>query len=320
MAGLLVNGEWKQEDEFADDDGAFNREDSKFRDEVVASDAPSQNAKTFTAESGRYHLYVSYACPWANRALIMRALKQLDNHISVSVVHPYMLDNGWELNADFDGSTGDDLYGFDYMYQVYLKAKPDCSGKVTVPVLWDKQSESIVNNESAEIIRMFNSAFNDITGDEQNFYPEALCQQIDETNQRVYETINNGVYKAGFATKQDVYEKEVSALFDSLDWLETHLSDGRSYLCGEDLTEADIRLFVTLVRFDAVYFGHFKCNLRQISDYTHLQPYLERLYAMPAFGDTVHMDHIKHHYYYSHKNLNPHGIVPSGPILPWLKS
>ena len=322
MAGMLINGEWKTKDEFADEDGSFKREDSSFRDWVIPEGDEALNGKnSFPAQSGRYHLYVSYACPWANRTLIMRALKGLQEHISVSVVHPYMLDRGWTFDTDFEGATGDTLYGFDALYKLYLKAKPDYTGKVTVPVLWDKQRETIVNNESADIIRILNSAFDAITGNTDDYYPHDLRNEIESVNDKVYNHVNNGVYKAGFATQQDVYEREVCSLFDTLNWLERKLDDNDGpYLFGERLTEADIRLFVTLVRFDAVYHGHFKCNIRRIVDYKHLQAYLERMYNLPAIGQTIHMDHIQNHYYYSHTNINPHRIVPIGPRLSWYKS
>jgi putative glutathione S-transferase len=318
MPGQLINGTWKTKNDFADEDGQFKRQDSAFRNWLTADgEAGPDGQKGFPAESGRYHLYVSLACPWAHRTLIFRHLKDLENHIDVSVVHPHMLDHGWELKDDFPGATGDPLYNFDYMHQLYTKAKSDYTGKVTVPVLWDKQEETIVNNESAEIIRMFNTAFNDITGNTDDYYPADLKQQIDKINDRVYKTVNNGVYKAGFATEQGTYEKAATALFDSLDWLEDLLSSKGPYLCGDRLTEADIRLLTTLLRFDAVYHTHFKCNLHQIMDYPALQSYLECLYDMPAVKPTVNMTHIKQHYYSSHPAVNPHGIVPIGPDLPW---
>lgn len=318
MAGQLINGQWKTKDEFADDDGKFKRDESQFRGWITAdgSDGPD-GQKGFKATSGRYHLYVSYACPWAHRTLIFRHLKSLEEHIDVSVVSPYMLDNGWELDDEFPGSTGDKLYGFEYMHQIYTKAKSDYTGKVTVPTLWDKEDETIVSNESADIIRMFNTGFNEITGNTKDYYPEKLRGQIDDLNERIYHTVNNGVYKAGFATKQSAYERAVRELFDSIEWLEGILADGRAYLCGDDLTEADIRLLTTLLRFDAVYHTHFKCNERQIMDCKFLQNYLERLYEMDAVKPTVHMDHIKTHYYASHKNINPYSIIPTGPDLPW---
>lgn len=229
-----------------------------------------------------------------------------------------MLDHGWSFDDDFDGATGDKLYGLEYMHQLYTKAKSDYTGKVTVPLLWDTKTETIVNNESAEIIRMFNSAFNGITGNKDDYYPEEHRARIDELNARIYDTVNNGVYKAGFATAQDVYTKAARALFDSIEWLERLLADGRAYLCGDDLTEADIRLLTTLLRFDAVYHTHFKCNEVRIEDCKFLQDYMERLYEMDEIKPTVNMDHIKAHYYYSHVNINPHRIIPTGPDQLWL--
>jgi putative glutathione S-transferase len=320
MAGLLVKGQWKTKNEFADEkSGKFEREDSIFRHWITpdGSNGPD-GQKGFKAESGRYHLYVSYACPWAHRALIFCHLKALEDHIDVSVVHPYMLDHGWSFDDDFDGATGDKLYGLEYMHQLYTKAKSDYTGKVTVPVLWDTKTQTIVNNESAEIIRILNTAFDDITGNTDDYYPEKHRARIVELNERIYDTVNNGVYKAGFASVQDVYAKAVRELFDSIEWLEGLLADGRAYLCGDDLTEADIRLLTTLLRFDAVYYTHFKCNEIRIEDGKFLQGYMERLYELDAVKPTVNMDHIKAHYYYSHANINPHRIIPIGPDLTWL--
>ena len=314
MAGLLVDGNWTQKDEFAEDDGKFKREDSAFRNWITADGGSGPDGQeAVKAEAGRFHLYVSYACPWAHRALIFRHLKGLEDLIPVSVVHPHMLDHGWELKDDFPGATGDPLYGKSYLHEIYTRAKPDYSGKVTVPVLWDTQEEMIVNNESAEVIRIFNSAFNEITGNTSDFYPEALRGEIDEVNARVYEPVNNGVYKCGFAESQEAYDENITPLFDTLDWLETRLSDGRDFLVGNQLTEADIRLFTTLIRFDPVYFVHFKCNLKMIRQYDALNAYLQRIYEMPEVKPTVNFDHIKQHYYYSHKHINPYRIVPQGP-------
>ena len=307
--GLLVDGKWQ--DKWYDTDsngGKFERQASQFR-EWVSNDDNSE----FSAESGRYHLYVSLACPWAHRALIFRKLKGLEKHIDISIVHPEMLDNGWEF-GDYPGATGDKLYGLDYLREIYTKAKPDVTTRVTVPVLWDTKTEQIVNNESAEIIRMFNSAFNSLTGDDQDFYPQSLREKIDAVNELVYHNINNGVYKAGFATKQDAYEDAVSALFHALDSLEVRLGEQR-YLVGDTITEADWRLFTTLVRFDAVYHGHFKCNIRRIADYPNLYGYLRELYQYPGIAETVNFDHIKRHYYYSHTMINPTQIIPAGPEL-----
>ena len=314
MAGLLVDGNWTQKDEFAEDDGKYKREDSAFRNWITADGGPGPDGQqAVKAEAGRFHLYVSYACPWAHRALIFRRLKGLEDLIPVSVVHPHMLDHGWELKDDFPGATGDPLYGKSYLHEIYTRAKPDYSGKVTVPVLWDTQEEMIVNNESAEVIRIFNTAFNEITGNTSDFYPEALRGEIDEVNARVYEPVNNGVYKCGFAESQEAYDENITPLFDTLDWLEARLSDGRDFLVGNQLTEADIRLFTTLIRFDPVYFVHFKCNLKMIRQYDALNAYLQRIYEMPEVKPTVNFDHIKQHYYYSHKHINPYRIVPQGP-------
>ena len=319
MAGLLVNGKWKSKDQFAEEDGQYKRDDSQFRNWLTldGSNGPD-GQKGFPAEKNRYHLYVSYACPWAHRTLIFLHLKQLTDFIDVSVVHPHMGDDGWHFNQDFHGATGDKLYGFEFMHQLYTKAKPDYTGTVTVPVLWDKKEETIVSNESADIIRMFNSAFNELTDHYEDFYPKDLQGKINAINTRVYNTVNNGVYKAGFATSQGAYNKEVTSLFESLDWLETDILQDNDYLLGNRLTEADIRLLTTLLRFDAVYHTHFKCNLYRISDYPKIQAYLERLYNLKEARSTVFMDHIKTHYYTSHPSVNPSAIVPKGPLLKWL--
>jgi putative glutathione S-transferase len=306
--GLLVDGQWK--DQWYDtkkSDGKFVRQDSKFRD-IIEADA---NAK-FPAESGRYHLYVSLACPWAHRTLIFRTLKGLEEHISVSVVSPNMLENGWEF-GDYEGATQDQLFGFDYMHQVYTKVKADITTRVTVPVLFDKKTEQIVNNESADIIRILNSAFNDITGNTDDYYPAELHDQIAVINSFVYDNINNGVYKSGFATTQTAYEDAVTSLFDALDKVETILSK-QAFLVGDRLTEADWRLFTTLIRFDPVYVGHFKCNLRRIADYPNIYNYMKALYQVKGVADTTNFDHIKQHYYYSHTMINPSQVVPKGPI------
>ena len=252
----------------------------------------------------RYHLYVSLACPWAHRTLISRQLNELQDYIDVTVVEPIMLGNGWELD--------DPLYGFDFLYQLYLKADVNYEGRVTVPVLWDKQTKTIVSNESSEIIRMFDTAFNHLTGNVDDYYPKDLKQEIDTVNARVYETSNNGVYRAGFATTQEAYETAFSKLFDSLDWVEDMLSKQR-YLVGEQLTEADWRLFTTLIRFDAVYFGHFKTNRQRVADYPAMSAYLRELYQVPGVAETVNFDHIKTHYYASHLTINPTGVIPVGP-------
>lgn len=313
--GMLVDGVWK--DVWYDTkstEGHFKRTVTSFRNWLTADGAAGPTgAGGFKAEAGRYHLYVSLACPWAHRTLIFRKLKKLEDLISVSVVHPLMLEHGWTFEQDAS-ATGDQLMGLDYLWQVYVKADHAYSGRVTVPVLWDKQQSTIVSNESAEIIRMFNSAFNAITGDEQDLYPQALRSEIDALNARIYDTVNNGVYKAGFATTQAAYEEALGPLFESLDMLEQRLSSQR-YLLGDQQTEADWRLFTTLVRFDAVYVGHFKCNLRRIVDYPALSAYLRDLYQVPGVAETVNIDHIKRHYYGSHKTINPTGVVPVGPVL-----
>jgi putative glutathione S-transferase len=316
MAGLLVDGKWTQKDEFAGDDGKFDREDSAFRSWITPDGSPGPDGQTgLPAEAGRYHLYVSYACPWAHRTLIFRRLKGVEELIPVSVVHPHMLDHGWELKDDFPGATGDPLHGKRYLHEIYTRAKADYSGKVTVPVLWDTRTDTIVNNESAEVIRIFNSAFDGITGNTADYYPDALRDEIDAVNARIYETVNNGVYKCGFAQTQEAYDENIGPLFDTLDWLEARLSDGRSWLVGDQLTEADIRLFTTLIRFDPVYFVHFKCNVRMIRQYEALNAYMMRLHDLPEVKPTVHFDHIKQHYYYSHAHINPYRIIPRGPRL-----
>lgn len=305
--GLLVDGKWQ--DKWYDtskNGGKFERQASKFRDKVS-----NEDGSTFPAESGRYHLYVSLACPWAHRALIFRKLKGLEEHIDVSVVHPEMLDQGWEFK-DYPGSTGDKLYNFDYAHQIYTKAEPEITTRVTVPILWDKRTETIVNNESAEIIRIFNSGFNSLTDNEDDYYPNAQREEIDAINNMVYHDINNGVYKAGFATTQEAYEEAVTALFCALDRVEERLSKQR-YLVGSKITEADWRLFTTLIRFDAVYHGHFKCNKKQIADYPNIYGYMKELYQVPGVAETVNFDHIKRHYYYSHTMINPTQVIPVGP-------
>ena len=293
--GLLQNGKWvDQWYDTKESGGEFRRQDSRFRDWI--SHEPDA---TFPAESGRYHLYVSLACPWAHRTLIFRVLKGLEQHIDVSVVEPIMLENGWELKGD--------QYALDFLYQIYLKANATYEGRVTVPVLWDKKTQTIVSNESAEIIRMFNSAFNELTGNQDDYYPEAHRDAIEQVNERIYHTVNNGVYRAGFATTQEAYEVAFHELFDSLAWLEGILTKQR-YLVADVLTEADWRLFTTLIRFDAVYVGHFKCNQKRIADYPALSAYLRDLYQVSGISETVNFEHIK-----SHKTINPTGIIPLGP-------
>lgn len=313
--GLLVDGVWRDQWYENTKGGDFVRTKTAFRNWVTADGAPGPTGTGgFAAEAGRYHLYVSYACPWAHRALIFRALKGLEEIIGVSVVHPEMLSEGWTFDLDFDGATGDRLHGLRFLREIYTRADPGISGRVTVPVLWDTKTNTIVSNESAEIIRMFNSAFDRLTGDTQDFWPAPLRDDIEPVNARIYDTVNNGVYKAGFATKQGAYDGAVAALFDSLDWIEERLSHKR-YLMGDHLTEADWRLFTTLIRFDTVYHGHFKCNRRRIADYPNLWGYTRELYQWPGVAKTVRMDHIAHHYYYSHDMVNPTRIVPIGPEL-----
>jgi putative glutathione S-transferase len=313
--GMLVDGVWH--DVWYDtksSSGRFVRSASQFRSFITRDGAPGPTGKGgFKPESGRYHLYVSLACPWAHRTLIFRKLKKLEEHISVSVVHYLMLEKGWVFDEG-EGATGDALFGAKTLADIYVRADPRYSGRVTVPVLWDKQANTIVSNESAEIIRMFNSVFDDLTGDSQDFYPEDLRAEIDELNGFVYDRINNGVYKCGFATTQDAYAENFGRLFSALDQIEARL-EGKTYLFGERLTEADWRLFTTLIRFDPVYVGHFKCNFKRIADYPNLQAYLKRLYAHPGIRDTVDFTHIKGHYYGSHRTINPTGIVPVGPKL-----
>ncbi|WP_137167061.1 glutathione S-transferase family protein [Salinimonas lutimaris] len=307
--GLLVDGKWQ--DKWYDtksNGGKFERQEATFR-HAISADKDSR----FPAESGRYHLYVSLACPWAHRTLIMRHLKDLESHISVDVVSPEMLDKGWTF-AGYPGATGDSLYRSEFLHEMYTRVDPHVTTRVTVPLLWDKKQETIVSNESADIIRMFNSAFNDITGNDDDYYPSALAPEIDQINALVYHHINNGVYKAGFATTQAAYEEAVTALFRALDTVEQRLANQR-YLTGATLTEADWRLFTTLIRFDAVYYGHFKCNLKRIADYPAISGYLRELYQYQQVSQTVNLDHIKRHYYFSHTMINPTQVVPVGPAL-----
>ncbi|HFI0305314.1 TPA: glutathione S-transferase family protein [Streptococcus suis] len=315
--GLLQDGKWV--DQWYDTKstgGNFIRTVTQFRNWITADgEAGPTGTGGFKAESGRYHLYISLACPWASRTLMMRKLKGLEDHISLSVVHPLMMENGWTFEEG-PGVIGDSILGSKYLYQVYLKADPNYTGRVTVPVLWDKKTNTIVNNESAEIMRMFNSAFNELTGNYDDYYPADLRADIDSMNDFVYPNINNGVYKAGFATDQAVYEREVQALFVALDKLEELLSK-QTYLVRDVFTEADIRLFTTLVRFDSVYYGHFKCNIKALADFPNLLAYTKRIYNLPGIAETVDFDHIKRHYYGSHQTINPTGIVPVGPELDW---
>ena len=312
--GLLVEGVWRDEGyNTKKTGGRFVRWDSAFRNWITPDGAPGPSGDGgFKAEPGRYHLYISHACPWAHRAMIMRSLKGLEEMISVSAVHWLMLEQGWTF-AEGAGVIPDPVIGADYLHQIYTLAKPDYSGRVTVPVLFDKQTRGIVSNESSEIIRMLNSGFDSAGAFAGDYYPAPLQDEIDAINQRVYDTVNNGVYKAGFASSQTAYEEAVAPLFDSLDWLEEKLST-RRYLTGGQITEADWRLFTTLLRFDPVYVGHFKCNLRRIADYPALSGYLRDLYQVQGIAQTVRMDHIKNHYYQSHRFINPTGIVPAGPV------
>ncbi|GGK30504.1 putative glutathione S-transferase [Pseudomonas koreensis] len=310
--GLLVDGHWQDKWYESSKDGAFQREQAQRRHWVTADGRPGPSGEGgFAAEAGRYHLYVSLACPWAHRTLILRKLKGLESLIDVSVVSWLMLENGWTFDTAL-GSTGDKLDHFDFMHQRYTADTPDYTGRVTVPVLWDKKLKRIVSNESAEIIRMFNSAFDGLTGNELDFYPAPLRGEIDALNERIYPAVNNGVYRAGFATSQQAYEEAFDEVFAELDHLEQVLGANR-YLSGEHLTEADIRLFTTMIRFDAVYHGHFKCNLRRIADYPNLSNWLRELYQWPGIAETVDFQHIKNHYYGSHKTINPTGVVPKGP-------
>lgn len=314
--GALIDGTWHAAGiETKSTGGKFIRSQSQFRNWITADgSAGPSGGDGFAAESGRYHLYVSFACPWAHRALIFRALKGLEDHISVSVVHPDMLGNGWTFDTGFNGATGDTLNGQDFAYQIYTLADPGYSGRVTVPILWDKTRKTIVSNESSEIIRMFNSAFDRLTGNTDDYWPKGQRDAIEKVNARIYDTLNNGVYKSGFASSQSAYETAVLPLFDTMDWLEQRLSENR-YLLGDQITEADWRLFPTLIRFDPVYHGHFKCNRRRVVDYPNLWAYTRELYQWPGVAQTVHFGHITRHYYYSHENVNPTRVVPIGPKL-----
>ena len=313
--GLLQDGIWQ--DQWYDtksNKGRYVRKQSRFRNWITADGAAGPTGEGgFKAEPGRYHLYVSYACPWAHRTLIFRALKGLEDTISLSVVNWFMGEDGWTFKQA-DGVIPDSVNDARFLHQVYTATQADYSGRVTVPVLWDKKRNKIVNNESSEIIRMFNSAFDDIGAEPGDYYPRELRPEIDALNHRIYETVNNGVYRAGFATTQGAYEEAVFPLFETLDWLDQKLSAKR-YLTGVNVTEADWRLFTTLVRFDPVYVGHFKCNLRRIADYPNLSAYMRDLYQHPGVGETVRMDHIKRHYYGSHETVNPTRIVPAGPEI-----
>ena len=313
--GLLIDGRWH--DQWYDtgkSKGEFLRTNSQFRNWITRDGSAGPSGESgFPADAGRYHLYVSLACPWAHRTLIFRVLKSLEDIIPVSIVHPYMLDKGWVFD-DWKGETADSLNGFNCLHQLYTRANPDYSGRVTVPVLWDTELETIVSNESSEIIRMFNSAFADYTPEKTDYYPEELRNEIDSINARIYETLNNGVYRCGFATTQKAYETAFTELFACLDELESRLSKQR-FLIGNRITEADWRLFTTLIRFDAVYYSHFKTNRHRIKDYPELYAYTRDLYQMPGIKQTVNFEHIKQHYYYSHETINPTRIIPEGPEL-----
>ena len=315
--GLLVDGQWV--DQWYDTKktgGRFVRTQTQFRNWITADGSAGPTGQAgYKAEADRYHLYVSLACPWASRTLMIRTLKGLEDMISISVVHPLMLEQGWTFEEG-EGVIGDPIFQARYLHQVYTAVKPNYTGRVTVPVLFDKKTKTIVNNESSEIIRMLNTAFDGLGAKPGNYVPDQWLEEIDAVNDFVYHRINNGVYKAGFATKQEVYEEEVAALFAALDQMEERLA-GQDYLVGNRLTEADIRLFTTLVRFDAVYFGHFKCNLKPLTAYPNLWAYTKRIYQLPGMAQTVNFDHIKRHYYGSHKTINPTGVIPMGPTLDW---
>ena len=308
--GKLVSGQWvKSSIVTSDKKGAYDRLPRTFRDTI------SKEHNIFQPESGRYHLYVGYACPWASRTLIFRELKGLNDHISISVVHPDMLEEGWIFNNDinnFPGSTVDHLHSFQYLREVYTQADENITTSVTVPILWDKKTNTIVNNESSEIIRIFNSSFNQLTGNQLDYYPKHLHKEINQLNEEIYSNVNNGVYKSGFAKTQSAYNIAVSNLFETLDKLDS-LLENKQYLLGDILTEADLRLIPTLVRFDLVYYTHFKCNIRQIKSYKNLSRYTKELYEIPAIKNATHFDHIKRHYYYSHESINPYRIIPKGP-------
>ncbi len=312
--GLLVDGEWRTDwYDTKNTGGHFVRKDSSFRNWVKRD-----GSSPFPAEAGRYHLYVSLACPWAHRTLILRRLKGLESAIGLSVVEPLMSDDGWEF-SETPGSIPDTVNGARFLRDIYVKADPQYHGRVTVPVLWDKLTNTIVSNESAEIIRMFNSEFADVSEapSATDYYPANLREQIEQINAPVYEFVNNGVYRAGFATTQAAYDQAVTQLFETLDELEARLASTR-YLVGDQITLADWRLFTTLVRFDAVYHGHFKCNLRRVADYPNLQGFTRELFQIPGVAETVNLDHIKRHYYWSHTSINPHRVVPSGPVVDFL--
>ncbi|OIQ75117.1 glutathionyl-hydroquinone reductase YqjG [mine drainage metagenome] len=318
--GQLVNGAWS--DDWYDtksQGGAFVRPATRFHNWITRDGRPGPSGEGgFPAEAGRYHLYVSHACPWAHRTMIFRALKGLEPLIDVSVVHPDMLSDGWTFATDFPGATGDRLFGLPFLRDIYTRAVADITTRVTVPVLWDKVRGTVVSNESSEIIRMFNSAFDGLTGNTADFWPADLRAEIDTVNTRIYGGLNNGVYRAGFATTQAAYDTAVAGVFDTLDWLETRLAEKR-YLLGNRVTEADWRLCTTLVRFDLVYHLHFKCNRRRLIDYRNLWAYTRELYQMPGVAGTVHGPHFVRHYHYSHDGINPHRIIPINPVLDFMQ-
>ncbi len=314
--GVLVDGVWHREGSgVKSSDGRFKRADAQFRNWVTADGSPGPSGEGgYKAEAGRYHLYIGHACPWAHRTIIFRNLKSLKNLISVSVVHWFMGDDGWNFKPG-RGVVGDSINNARFMHEIYTAADPQFSGRATIPVLWDRDRQTIVNNESSEIIRMFNTAFDGIGAAPGDYYPESQSAEIDAMNERIYHTVNNGVYRCGFATSQEAYDEAVAALFETLDWLETRLQSNQ-FLCGDSITEADWRLFTTLVRFDTVYHYHFKCNLRRLRDYPKLFAYTKQLYAVRGVSDTVNLEHIKNHYFGSHKTINPTGIIPAGPWSP----
>lgn len=305
--GMLIEGKWEVKSVVTSDkEGKYDRIPRSFRETI------SEDHDKFTPDTNRYHLYVGYACPWATRALIVRELKGLKDHITVSVVHPDMLDDGWKFDDSFEGATKDHQNDFKFLRDVYLKADSNITTSVTVPVLWDKKLKTIVNNESSEIIRIFNSSFNELTKNTLDLYPTEHKERIDIINEKIYHNVNNGVYKTGFAKNQQAYDEAVSSLFSTLDELEEHLED-KDFLVSNKLTEADIRLVVTLLRFDIVYVTHFKCNIKRIKDYKNLSRYTKSLFEIPAIKNSHHFDHIKRHYFYSHETINPYRIIPTGP-------
>ena len=307
--GKLIDGKWEKRSIITSDEkGSYARLPRTFENKISSDDA------AYTPDSERYHLYVSYACPWATRALIYRKLKSLEDHISVDVVHPDLLEEGWAFDDSYPGATKESLYGYKFLRQLYQKSDPNVTTSVTVPVLWDKQTETIVNNESSQVIRIFNSAFNELTGNNENYYPDHLQEEIDKLNDWIYNSVNNGVYKCGFAKTQESYDEAVTALFEALDELDQRLAKSK-YLIEDILTEADLRLIPTLLRFDVAYVTHFKCNIKRIIDYKHLSRYVNDLMTIPAIKDSTKFDHIKRHYYFSHKEINPYRIVPAGPEL-----